>query len=265
MTAQPGGPGGTPVGRALVPFGPEIWIAEGPVAPFHGFAYPTRMAVIRLSDGGLFIWSPVELSAALQAAIDVLGPVHFLVAPNALHHLFLAPWVAAYPQARLYAPPGLAKKRKDLTFDAALADAPAPEWAKDIDQVEMRGSFYLTEIVFFHRTSGTVLFADLIQNFPRDWFTGWRGVLARFGGIVAPHPGTPIDWRATFLNRQAARAALRRVLTWPIERVVIAHGDLPREGGVAFVRTALTWLGGIQAPNETSLILKSRSARPHRG
>jgi hypothetical protein len=38
----------------LQPFGPEIWVADGPVASFHGFPYSTRMAVIRLSDGSLF-------------------------------------------------------------------------------------------------------------------------------------------------------------------------------------------------------------------
>jgi hypothetical protein len=208
----------------LLQFGPEIWIADGPVASFYGFPYPTRMAVIRLSNGSLFVWSPVALSGSLRGSIDVLGPVRYLVSPNALHHLFLAEWKFAYPEARLYASPRLRGKRKDLAFDATLLDAPEPEWAADIDQVVLHGSFYLTEIVFFHRHSHIALFADLIQNFPRDWFKGWRGMVARLGGIVAPNPGAPRDWRASFLDRGAARAALDRVLAWPIERVLIAHG-----------------------------------------
>ncbi len=202
------------------------------------------MAVIRLSDGSLFVWSPVALSGSLRASADVLGTVRYLVSPNALHHLFLAEWKSAYPDARLYDSPGLRGKRPDLAFDATLADAPEPEWAAEIDQIVLRGSFYLTEIVFFHRRSHTVLFADLIQNFPRDWFKGWRGVVARLGGIVAPNPSAPRDWRASFLARGAARAALNRVLAWPIERVLIAHGDLPTEDGAAFVRRAFAWLLG---------------------
>jgi len=224
--------------------GPGIWMADGPVASFHGFPYPTRMAVIRLSQGGLFIWSPVALSSMLRGSIDLLGPVHCLVSPNALHHLFLAEWQSAYPAARLYGSPRLRRKRQDLAFAGVLGDAPEPEWAADIDQVVVRGSFALTEIVFFHRSSHTVLFADLIQNFPRDWFKGWRGVAARLGGIVAPDPGTPSDWRASFLNRNAARVALGQILAWPIERVLIAHGDLPAADGAAFVRRAFTWLLG---------------------
>ena len=232
----------------LLPFGPEIWVADGPVTPFYGFAYPTRMAVIRLSDGGLFVWSPIALSDSLRFAIEALGPVRHLVSPNALHHLFLAEWKSAYPRARLYAPPRLRRKRRDLAFDAELGDGPEPAWAGEIDQVVVRGSFMLTEIVFFHRRSRTVLFADLIQNFPRDWFQGWRGVLARLGGIVAPNPGTPSDWRSTFVNRRATRRALGQVLAWPIEHVLIAHGTLPTEDGVAFVRRALAWVGGRREP-----------------
>lgn len=223
-------------------FGPGIWTAEGPVVPFFGFSYPTRMAVIKLSSGGLFVWSPVTLSPALKVEIDALGPVSCLIAPNLLHHLFLAEWKAAYPEARLFAPPGLRRRRKDLKFDAELGDSPDPLWVTDIDQVLMLGSFAMTEVVFFHRLSGAAIFADLIQNFPRDWFKGWRAFVANIGGIVAPNPSAPRDWRASFIKRHAARAALERILAWPIERVLIAHGDLPSGGDGDFVRRAFAWL-----------------------
>jgi hypothetical protein len=199
------------------------------------------MAVIRLSDGSLFVWSPVALSDSLCASVNAVGPVRYLVSPNALHHLFLGEWKAAYPGARLYATRRLRRKRQDLKFDVELSDSPVLEWTPDIEQVVLRGSFALTEVVFFHRRSGTALFADLIQNFPRDWFKGWRGFLARHGGIVDPNPCAPGDWRASFLNRRAARTSLDKILAWPIERVVIAHGDLPKGDGT-FVRRAFSWL-----------------------
>ena len=159
-----------------------------------------------------------------------------LVSPNALHHLFLGEWKSIYP-ASLYASPRLRKKRQDLIFAAELRDTPEPDWAANIAQVILRGSFALSEVVFFHYRSRTVLFADLIQNFPRDW-----GFLARYGGVVQPNPGAPSDWRASFLNRRAARMSLDKVLAWPIGRVVIAHGDLPTGDGAAFVRRAFSWL-----------------------
>ena len=227
----------------LQPFAANLWIADGPITATAGFRYPTRMAVIRLADGGLFIWSPVALTHDLRAAVDALGPVRFLVAPNALHHLYLAAWRDAFPAARLYAPPGLRARRADLRFDVDLADAPPPEWAQDIDQVIVRGNLITTEVVFFHRASRTVIFTDLIQQFSPGWFTGWRAIIARLDLMTAPQPETPRKFRNSFVNRKAARAALTRILAWPAERVLMAHAPPVEQDGQAFIRRVFDWLG----------------------
>jgi hypothetical protein len=227
----------------LQPFGENIWLADGPQTAVAGFAYPSRMAVIRLTGGGLFIWSPVALTAQLRAKADALGPVVSLVAPNSLHHLFLAEWQAAYPAAKAYAPPGLRDRRRDLTFDGDLAEAPAPEWAQDIDQVLVRGNLITTEVVFFHKTSRTVLFTDLIQHFDAKAFTGWRAIVARLDLMTAAEPEVPRKFRTAFVDRRKARAALARILSWPAVRVVMAHAPPVTQDGGAFIRRAFRWLG----------------------
>lgn len=229
-------------GEPLAQFAPGLWLAGGPVVRFLGFPYSTRMAVIGLGDGGLFVWSPVALTRELRGAIAALGTVRHVVAPNVLHHLYLGEWRREFPEARLVAAPKLKGKRRDLFFDAELGDAADPAWADQIGQVLVRGSFAMTEAVFFHRASRTAIFADLIQNFPENWFRGWRRVLARHWGITAHDPGTPREWRLTFWNRRAARRALRRILAWEPERVVMAHGTPVCEGGAAFIARALRWL-----------------------
>jgi hypothetical protein len=226
---------------SLQSLGPGIWLAEGPVVSFYGFPYPTRMMVIRLSDGGIFVWSPIALTPQLKAAVDALGPVAHVVSPNKIHHLYMGEWQDAYPSAKLYASPELAQKRSDLRFEATLSDSPPAAWAADTDQVEMGGSAFLTEIVFFHRKSRTAIFADLIENFRPDWFKGWKGWLARLDGIVMPHGGAPREWRFTF-KKKIARAALARILAWQPEQVVMAHGELTRTDGTAFIRKSFRWL-----------------------
>ena len=67
---------------ALSPFAPDIWVGEGPVVSFVGFPYLTRMVVVRLSGGALFVWSPIALSPEIKAAVDALGPVRFLISPD---------------------------------------------------------------------------------------------------------------------------------------------------------------------------------------
>jgi hypothetical protein len=223
-------------------FGPDIWTVDGSETEVVGFRYPTRMVVIRLGGGGLFVWSPVALSEALKAEVAALGEVRHLVAPNSLHHLFLDEWRQVYPQARLHAAPGLAQRRTDLEFDGELGDTPAPEWARDLDQVVVRGNAITTEVVFFHRPSGSVLFTDLIQQFRPGWFTGWRALVARLDLMVGPEPSVPRKFRAAFVDRPAARVALRRVLEWPATKVLMAHGEPVEPDGRAFIARAFRWL-----------------------
>jgi hypothetical protein len=226
----------------LRPFDDEIWIADGPTVATAGFRYPTRMAVIRLSDGALFVWSPIALSGEVRAAVDALGPVRHIVAPNALHHLFLGDWRAAYPDARLHAPPGLRERRKDILFDEDLDDAPHPDWSGEIDQIVVRGNVITTEVVFFHRKSRTAIFADLIQHFEPGWFKGWRALVAKLDLMTAAEPAVPRKFRLTFINRGLARTALGRILTWPAEKVLMAHGAPIESGGRAFIARAFAWL-----------------------
>lgn len=223
-------------------FGRNIWIADGPELAVAGFHYPTRMAVIRLADGCLVVWSPIRLSDDLRAAVDALGRVAYIVAPNSLHHLCLAEWQRTYPGARLYAAPRLRKKRHDLAFDAELGDAPPVDWAGEIDQVAMRGNLITTEIVFFHRASGTAMFTDLLQQIAAERLPGWRAVVAKLDLMTGPEPSVPRKFRLAFVGRRKARAALERILGWPVEKVLMAHGTPVERDAAAFLRRAFEWL-----------------------
>ena len=227
----------------LKQFGRAIWTVDGSHVAVAGFPYPTRMAVIRLSDGSLFVWSPVKLTDSLRAEVDGVGPVRHIVAPNSLHHLFLAEWQRAYPAAKLYAPPGLRKKRPDIVFNADLGDAPAPDWAGEIDLVLVRGNLITTEAVFFHVTSGTVLFTDLIQQIPANLLSGWRAIVAKLDLMVGPEPSVPRKFRFAFTDRRAARASLERILRWPAEKVLMAHGTPVETNARDYLRRAFGWLG----------------------
>ena len=227
----------------LTSFGPEIWLSDGPlVEGAMGFHFPTRMAVIRLAQGSLFIWSPVALTAELRRALSELGPVAQIVAPNTLHHTFLGDWQTAFPQARFYSAPGLAAKRPDIRFDDELGDAAAEPWADEIDQVVFRGNSIATEVVFFHCASRTAIFTDLLQQMPRGLFRGWRGLVARLDLMTGDAPEVPRKFRMAFRDKQATRVTVDRVLEWPAERLVVAHGAPVQAGGQAAIRRAFRWL-----------------------
>lgn len=227
----------------LKEFGRDIWIADGTeVTAALGFHYPTRMAAIRLANGDLFIWSPTALTEDLRTELDALGKVRHLISPNSLHHLFIADWKRAYPDALVYAAPGLREKRKDIAFDDDLGNKPVPAWNAEIEHVVMLGNVITTEVVFFHAKSGTVLFTDLLQQFPAKWFSGWRALAAKWDLMVAPEPSVPRKFRLGFTNRSAARASIENILAWPAEKLLMAHGTPVNKDGRAVVSRAFHWL-----------------------
>jgi hypothetical protein len=226
----------------LKDFGPSLYVADGPTVSFYGIPYPTRMAVARLSDGSAWVWSPVALTDDLVSFMNTFESVRYIVSPNKIHHLFLAQWHEQWPEAQVYAPPGLAQRKPDLRFDAELSDDPDPAWAADIDQVIFRGSLAMEEVVFFHRESRTAIVCDLIQRHPEATMTGWKGMLMRVDGLVGKHGSTPREWRASFLRRSRARAAREKVLSWKPERLLIAHGDCAQTGATDIIGKALSWI-----------------------
>lgn len=223
-------------------FGPSLYAVAGPTVSFFGFPYPTRMALARLSDGSVWVWSPIALTEALADAVQAIGPVRCIVSPNKIHHLFLHDWAARWPDARLFAPPGLARRRPDLRFHAELDDEPDASWAADIDQVIFRGSVAMEEVVFFHRASRTVIIGDLIQRHSALTMSGWKGWLMRLDGLVGAHGSTPREWRASFLRRGAARAARAKVLGWNARQLLIAHGECAHENATEIIADALHWI-----------------------
>ncbi|GAB6040276.1 DUF4336 domain-containing protein [Endothiovibrio diazotrophicus] len=229
----------------LQPAGEGIWTYEGETVSFYGFPFPTRMTVVRLADGGLWIHSPERIGDGLREALAGLGEVRHLVSPNKLHHLFLAEWLAAYPEATSWSSPGLREKRGDLRFDAELEERPPPAWAATLDQTIFRGSPAMEEAVFLHRPSRTLILTDLIENFDPATLSRPQRLLARFAGILAPHGRMPVDWRVSFRlgSRQRARESLARILEWEFENIVLSHGRCVRGGGKAFFERAFRWLG----------------------
>lgn len=222
----------------LRPFAEEIWEAEHQLHTL-GMVFPTRMTVVRLSGGRLFIHSPLPLTDGLKAQLNALGRVSCVIAPNTFHHLFAADY-AAYGDARLFIAPGLEKKRPDLPCRALLDDTPPPEWAGQIDQVLLAGTVLLHEVVFFHRASRTLILTDLAANLRRTGSLPARLYFRLTGTYGRLGQNRLIRWLVR--DRAAARRSVERMLQWDTRRVLMAHGEpITGEGGQA-LKSAFGWL-----------------------
>jgi hypothetical protein len=232
----------------LKPLGPELWFADGGTVSFYGFAYPTRMVVARLADGGLWLWSPVEKSAALLTEIGALGPVRHIVSPNKLHSLFLREWQDEFPSARVWATWQTIAKCSEIDFAGALTEDPPAEWRGQIDQFYFDNSLFVDEVIFFHRPSRTAVIADLSQNFSETFLQNhwpwWMRKIAKASKMVEGSGYPPIDYRTSFRRRSSARPKICKLLERHPQHIVMAHGEVVTRDGEAFLRRAFSWLLG---------------------
>ncbi|MBO3461578.1 DUF4336 domain-containing protein [Aetokthonos hydrillicola Thurmond2011] len=229
----------------------DIWIVDGPIVQMKMYgtsiSFPTRMTVVRLSNGELWCHSPIELTLELKAEIDSLGSVCHLISPNKIHYVHIGTWAKAYPEAIAWASPGVrdraAQQKVEVSFDADLEDQPPPQWAADLDQLIFRGSRFMDEVVFFHRKSATLIIADLIENFELNKVSTWFGWVLKLAGSADPDGKAPLDLRMTFWGqKEQSRNCLKRMLEWNPQKIILAHGRWYENNGTAELHRAFRWL-----------------------
>lgn len=233
----------------LQPIAPDIWHMQHPFVA-GGIRITSRMTVVRLSSGGLWLHSPVPMPTLARAQMQKLGEVKFIVAPNKMHHLFAKDYVAAYPQAQLFGAPGLPAKRPDLSTMRELGRSAEPAWQPDFEQVFFDGIPIGNETAWFHVPSRTLVLTDLCQY--------WEGALPFAAAMYAHATGVrkrlavPRTIRLMVRDRKAAAESAARILQWPFERVIVAHNAVIEHGAHEAVERAFAWFTPKAAPSARS-------------
>lgn len=229
------------------------------------------ICAVKLSTGGLFVFSPVALTPTVRAKIDTLGGrVSYIAAPDLEHHIFLSAWAAAFPAAHFIAPDGLAEKRAKM--NAADADVPVtnipfqtvftaankrdlkidPDFDAEFDY-EYVDAHLNKEIVFFHRPSKTLIQADLLFNLPateqysrtgEQANTGWASRLA----CHLQNTAGDVFWQKRILwylisssDRPGFNKSMQRINSWGFENLIPCHGDSILRDGKGVFERVMQW------------------------
>ena len=233
------------------PFGPSIGVVDGPFEYVSALGmklrwpFTTRMTVVQLPNGDLFLHSPIAHNAVLAKQLESRGRVRHLVSPNRGHYAHIGEWAREFPDAIAWASPRVRERarlqRIDIRFERDLGPYAPEEWRDEMDQAIIPGAL-LDEVVFFHRRSKTLILADTIMNFELVRMRQPYRLIARLCGIYSPCGGISPDLRlALWPNRQEARLAYQRVLAWDPQRVVLSHGRCFEANGAAAIRRAFSW------------------------
>lgn len=213
----------------------NLWVLDKPLR-IRGIDVGGRMTVVKLPTGGLWLHSPVHVAPQEREALLRLGPIEHIVAPNNVHHLFVAEWLREHPTAQLYIAPGLSRKNpalaggKLLNADDTSAQAP---FGDTIKQCFVDGIPGLSETVF--HTGNTLIVTDLVFNVRHVEGFLTRLFLKLDGGLGGVRATRMV--RFLIKDRKQVKASLERILAWRFDRLIVTHGEVLNPGHAA--RTAL--------------------------
>ena len=233
------------------PFGPDIGIADGPIEYVSALGmklrwpFTTRMTVVRLPNGDLFLHSPIPHDATLAKQLESRGRIRHLVSPNRGHYAHIGEWARAFLDTITWASPRVRERARsqgiDIHFDRDLGPHAPEEWRDEMDQAIIPGAV-LEEVVFFHWRSKTLILADTIMNFELERMRQPYRLIAWLCGVYAPFGGMPADLRfALWPKRHEVRPVYERVLGWEPERIILSHGHCFETNGTAAIRRAFNW------------------------
>ena len=213
-----------------------IWSAEGSIAMPLG-RFPRRMTIVVLASGGLAVWSPIPLREAEMARLDALGPVRFLIVPNAGHRLDIRAWKARYPEAGVIAPPGA----RDAVAEAVPVDATGNVLADPgvtLDRVEGTKADEFAMLVS-REDGATLILNDILSSIRHPHGLG-ANILARLFGFGVKRPRTARLVRRLYVGDPGAVAGQFR--RWAeiqdLRRVIVSHVDIISERPAEALRRA---------------------------
>jgi hypothetical protein len=223
----------------------RLWVAEQPLR-FYGLPIFSRMTVIALPNQDLIVISPITPTPQLTQALDQIGTVRYIIAPNLYHHLFAQDFVNHYPEAEFWAVNGILEKRPDLKPDKLLTEATG-EIDSDVlylnfpafRVLDITGNMPFNEYLFLHRPSKTLVITDAAFHFGAESH-GLIRLLAKVLGMYGKLRPTFLE-RFALRDRESALATLRETLIWDFDRVIMAHGSIIHTQGKAQWRSSCEW------------------------
>lgn len=191
---------------------------------FSGVRLRARTTVVRLEDGSLLVHSPAPPTEALAEQLRGLGPVRWLVVPNAFHHLGTPAAAAHFPEAQIVGPASALAKNQALKLDVDIHSAQFAAQVPEVEALPLQGVPFLDETVLYHRPTQTLLGADIVLSAgPADHWT-WRWA-ARATGCYA-RVRVPPDVKHKLADKAAAARSIRALLERDARRLIVAHADV---------------------------------------
>lgn len=224
----------------LIEVAPSVYCLDG---DWEETPFRRRMTLLKLKSGGLVVHSAIQLRNEDYAQIDALGKVEYIVVPNAFHHSDVHHFATRYPHAKVFAPKAAVEKvRKSCEVHGVLPEAWSPKLREEIGCIEFDGTRGLSENVFFHRPTKTLLVTDLVFNMQKEV----SGILKLFFQLnrIYKRFGPSRIFRYGFVNHpKVAAESFHEIMHWDFDRVIMSHGEILNTGGKEALKKGFEEIG----------------------
>jgi len=219
----------------------NLWLLTYPLN-LLGVNLRRNVTLIRLSSGKLVIHSTGPFSGEDVVMISALGPVGWICDVMLRHDTFAKEGRAAFPNVPYLAPEGFGQAQDFVTH--AIVPTP-PEWAGELEAIELMGVPSMRETVFFHRPSRTLIVADLVFNFPYNEPL-WSELMLKAAVGSKHYPGMSRAFKLAIKDQAAFQQSISQMMAWDFDRVIVGHGEVIESGGKEKVANLLTEAGVYQ-------------------
>jgi len=235
-------------------------------APFLRFGHIKvggRGTLVKLPTGGVAVFSPTALTPEAKEAVSALGELKYIAALDIEHHIFLGPWHAEYPNAKVLGPEGLPEKRaqqknEDVPFAVVFTGKDKattkvdPEFDSAFDYEFVDGHAN-KELVFNFKAEKTLIEADLLFNLPateqfsKTGLDAKSGILTKLFSALNSTSGAAMGqrrfiWYATSSgNRPSFNASIEKINGWDFDKIVPCHGDVIESDAKGIFQKVFAW------------------------
>ena len=197
---------------------PDIYTTCTDLKVFGLVQLNTRMTVVRLQNGDLWLHSPITPTTELLQQVAQLGTVKWLVSPNLFHHMFIEPWTKYFPEAQVLGSKGLSKKQPNL--DILHVQEESQKFDSEIQCIPIKGIPALKEHVFYHRATKTLIITDILFYNP-DVFGFTKGYF--WLNRTLKEPNVPLLVKASIKDKNAFLDSLKELGALDVAQISMCH------------------------------------------
>jgi len=218
-----------------------VWTFSKPFARFGWMPIGGRSTAVQLSSGDVWVLVSTPLTTETKETIDKIGPVKYIVAPDAVHHLYLGEFRKSYPTAKVIGVEPLIAKKEPEGIHFTGTYGKDPEGTKYGFEPEIQACYFSgfenKDVAFLHGPSKTLIQADLLFNLPpkeqysksQSWST-----IPIFSSIIKLNPWSSTHAKLVWklgTDKEAMKKDVKTVASWDFNRIIPCHGDVIEGNG----------------------------------